>query len=103
MRHVVQANGIEDKERAAKSKQIIKTAQANPQFEKFSLGIRKLIEEMMIQRMGDNDKIVTRYMDDPEFQNSAFPILAKEIFDAIEKGEFGKQTGSRLKHSASLS
>lgn len=43
---------------------------------------------MMIQRMGENDKIVTRYMDDPEFQNSAFPILAKEIFDAIEKSEF---------------
>ncbi len=76
------------KERAAKNEQIIKTARANPQFEKFQLGIRKLIEEMMIQRMGENDKIVTRYMDDPEFQNSAFPILAKEIFDAIEKSEF---------------
>jgi type I restriction enzyme R subunit len=76
------------KERAVKNEQIIKTARANPQFEKFQLGIRKLIEEMMIQRMGENDKIVTRYMDDPEFQNSAFPILAKEIFDAIEKSEF---------------
>jgi type I restriction enzyme R subunit len=76
------------KERAAKNEQIIKTARANPQMEKFQLGIRKLIEEMMIQRMGENDKIVTRYMDDPEFQNSAFPILAKEIFDAIEKDEF---------------
>ncbi len=81
------------KERAAKNEQIIKTARANPQFEKFSLGIRKLIEEMMIQRMGENDKIVTRYMDDPEFQNSAFPILAKEIFDAIEKGEFAASKG----------
>ena len=73
------------KERAAKNEQIIKTAQANPQFEKFQLGIRKLIEEMMIQRMGENDKIVTRYMDDPEFQNSAFPILAREILDAINE------------------
>ena len=76
------------KERAVRNEQIIKTARANPQFEKFQLGIRKLIEEMMIQRMGENDKIVTRYMDDPEFQNSAFPILAKEIFDAIEKCKF---------------
>ena len=75
------------KERAIRNDQIIKTAHANPQLEKFQLGIRKLIEEMMIQRMGENDKIVTRYMDDPEFQNSAFPILAKEIFDAIEKSE----------------
>ena len=66
---------------------MVKTARANPQLEKFQLGIRKLIEEMMIQRMGENDKIVTRYMDDQEFQDSAFPILAKEIFDAIEKSE----------------
>ncbi len=71
-------------ERASQNEQIIKTAQANPQFEKFQLGIRKLVEEMMIQRMGENDKIVTRYMDDAEFQNSAFPILAREILRAIE-------------------
>ncbi len=76
------------KERAVRNEQVIKTARANPQMEKFQLGIRKLIEEMMIQRMGENDKIVTRYMDDPEFQNSAFPILAREIFDAIEKSDF---------------
>lgn len=78
----------QNKERAIRNDQIIKTAHANPQLEKFQLGIRKLIEEMMIQRMGENDKIVTRYMDDPEFQNSALPILAKEIFEAIEKSEF---------------
>ena len=30
----------------------------------------------MIQRLGENDELVTRYMDDPEFQNAAFPILA---------------------------
>ena len=55
---------------------------ANP-LDKFQLGIRKLIEEFMIQRMADNDRIVTRYMDDQEFQNASFPILAKEIFDAV--------------------
>jgi len=75
------------KERAAKNEQVIKTAQANPEFEKFQLGIRKLIEEMMIQRMGENDRIVTRYMDDAEFQNSAFPILAREILQAIQAVE----------------
>lgn len=75
------------KERASRNEQIIKTARANPQFEKFQLGIRKLVEEMMIQRMGENDKIVTRYMDDAEFQNSAFPILAGEILQAIRKNE----------------
>ena len=70
------------KEKACNSEQIVKTAMANP-LDKFELGIRKLIEDMMIERMGKNDKIVTRYMADPEFQGSAFPILAREIFEAV--------------------
>jgi type I restriction enzyme R subunit len=55
---------------------------ANP-LDKFVLGIRKLIEDLMIDRMTENDKIVTRYMADQEFQGAAFPILAGEIFEAI--------------------
>ena len=55
---------------------------ANP-LDKFELGIRKLIEDLMIERMGENDKIVTRYMTDREFQGSAFPILAKAIFETV--------------------
>ncbi|MCB9978233.1 MAG: type I restriction endonuclease subunit R [Rhodospirillales bacterium] len=70
------------KEKAIKNEQIIKTAMANP-MDKFQLGIRKLVEDLMIQRMSDNDKIVTRYMDDLEFQKEAFPILARAIFDAV--------------------
>jgi type I restriction enzyme R subunit len=70
------------KEKACQSEQVIQTALANP-LDKFELGIRKLIEDLMIERMGENDKIVTRYMADREFQGSAFPILAKEIFEAV--------------------
>jgi len=39
----------------------------------------------MIERMGENDKIVTRYMADRDFQASAYSILAREIFDAVRK------------------
>ncbi len=70
------------KEKACKSEQVIKTAMANP-LDKFELGIRKLIESLMIERMGENDKIVTRYMADQAFQASAFPVLAREIFEAV--------------------
>jgi type I restriction enzyme, R subunit len=72
------------KEKACKDKQVIQTALANP-LDKFELGIRKLVEEFMIERMGENDKIVTRYMADNEFQGAAFPILAKEIFEAVRE------------------
>lgn len=68
--------------RAVVHPQVIQTAMANP-LDKFQLGIRKLVEDLMIQRMGENDKIVTRYMDDGEFQKTAFPILARAIFEAI--------------------
>jgi len=65
---------------------------ANP-LDKFELGIRKLIESLMIERMGENDKIVTRYMADQDFQSSAFPILAKEIFEAV-RGRTAAQAAS---------
>jgi type I restriction enzyme R subunit len=70
------------KEKACKSEHVIQTAMANP-LDKFELGIRKLIESLMIERMGENDRIVTRYMADQDFQASAFPILAREIFEAV--------------------
>jgi len=74
------------KEKACKDQHIIDTAKANP-LDKFELGIRKLIEELMIERMSENDKIVTRYMEDHEFQATAFPILAKQIFNSIRDTE----------------
>jgi len=72
------------REMATSDKQIQQTALANP-LDRFQLGIRKLLEEMMVARMAKNDKIVTRYMDDAEFQNTAFPLLARSIFEAIHK------------------
>ena len=39
----------------------------------------------MIQRMVDNDKIVTRHIDDKDFQGVIFPLLAKEIFMTLYK------------------
>ena len=70
------------KERARRNEKVIQLRQANP-FDKFQLALRQLIEELMIQRMGENDKIVTRYMDDKEFGGAAFSVLSKEIYDAI--------------------
>ena len=37
----------------------------------------------MIQRLGENDKIVTRYVEDQDFQNVAFDGLADDIFDSV--------------------
>lgn len=71
------------REKARRDEQIIQTAKANP-LDKFKLGIRKLIEDLMVERMSENDAIVSRYMEDSEFQNIAFPVLAEAIFEAIK-------------------
>lgn len=76
------------KEKACRSEQVIQTALANP-LDKFELGVRKLIEDLMIERMAENDQIVARYMADQDFQRTAFPILAREIFEAIRAKESG--------------
>lgn len=49
----------------------------------------------MIERMGENDAIVTRYMVDKEFQGSAFPILAREIFQAVRSKASDTSTGGQ--------
>ncbi len=74
------------REKAATNEQVIQLRQANP-FDKFQLGLRKLIEDLMIQRMGENDKIVTRYMDDKAFESVAFGVLSRAIYEAIPESD----------------
>ncbi len=70
------------REKAICNEQVIKLRRANP-FDKFQLGLRQLIDTLMVQRMADNDKIVTRYMDDKDFGSEAFAVLSKAIYDSI--------------------
>ena len=70
------------KEKACNDTRVVDTARANS-LDKFELGVRKLIEDLMVQRMGDNDAIVTRYMGDAQFQATAFPVLARAIFESV--------------------
>ena len=72
------------RERALRDKDVREIAGANP-FDKFSLGIRERLGQLMIERMGENDALVTRYLSDPEFQEVAFAVLAREIFQAVEE------------------
>lgn len=70
------------REKATVNERVIRLRQANP-FDKFQLGLRQLLENLMVERMADNDKIVTRYMDDKDFGEAAFSVLSKAIYEAI--------------------
>ena len=74
------------KERAVRNERVRRTALANT-LDKFSLGIRPEIEKLMMERMGENDALVTRYVSDKDFQNIAFEVLAREIFEAVGAGD----------------
>ncbi|MFA7234814.1 MAG: DEAD/DEAH box helicase family protein, partial [Terrimicrobiaceae bacterium] len=70
------------REKATANEQVVKLRRANP-FDKFQLGLKQLLDDLMVQRMADNDKIVTRYMDDKEFGSAAFAVLSQAIYDSI--------------------
>ena len=52
-------------------------------FDKFSLGIWPHLEKLMIERIAANDELVTRCLNDREFQEVVFPALLRAIFDKI--------------------
>jgi len=70
------------REKARTHQEVIDLRQSNP-FDKFQLGLRKLIETLIMQRMSENDAIVTRWMDDKDFGNAAFEVLSKAIYESI--------------------
>jgi type I restriction enzyme R subunit len=72
------------KEKACSDARVVQTALANP-LDKFQIGIRRFMEDFMIQRMEENDAIVTRYMADDLFQSAVFGLLAREIFESVHK------------------
>lgn len=57
------------KEKAVNTLEVVRLRQANP-FDKFQLGLRQMLEDLMIQRMSENDKIDSRYMDDKAFEDA---------------------------------
>lgn len=69
-------------ESAINNEDVRKTAAAND-LEKFQLGIEPIMKEIMMQRLKENDKIVSRYMDDDAFRKAIFGIMAKSIYKRL--------------------
>jgi type I restriction enzyme R subunit len=70
------------KETAMRDEGVLKTAAANP-LDKFELEIQQIIKDLMMKRLKENDRIVSRYMDDEKFQKVIFNLLSKELFNDI--------------------
>ncbi len=74
------------RERAVNDEQIIRLRRANP-LDKFQLGLKSLLEKLMMQRMADNDQFVTRYLEDKQFGEAAFDVLSRAIYEEIVTNE----------------
>ena len=71
-------------EKAQQHEEVVRKAKTNP-YDKFELGIKEIIKDIMMQRIKENDDIVSRYLDDDEFQKIALTLLASEMYGNINQ------------------
>lgn len=62
--------------------EVVQRARANP-LDNFALAMKGKVEGLMVDRMDQSQAIVTRYLNDPDFQAMAFQLLVKRIYDEI--------------------
>jgi type I restriction enzyme R subunit len=70
------------KAQARADTEVVQRAVANP-YDGFALALRDKLLNLMIDRMGENQAIVTKYIDDKEFQDATFSEMARRIYDEI--------------------
>ena len=74
------------KARAVNDEVVRRMALANT-LEKFILGIRPEIGKLMMERMAGNDGLVTRYLDDTDFQEIVANGLAHAIYKTVAQAQ----------------
>ncbi|WP_438020291.1 type I restriction endonuclease [Sorangium sp. So ce315] len=69
-------------EAAKADAEVVRRAMVNP-LDNFALAMGQKIEDLMIDRMDQNQDIVTRYLNDQEFRETVFPLLVKKLYEAV--------------------
>ncbi len=67
---------------AVEDERLQQAARVNPE-DKFSLVFGNLLETLMLERMDQNESIVARFMNDPEFQKAVAARLATEAYKRL--------------------
>jgi type I restriction enzyme R subunit len=63
--------------------EVVEKAHANP-YDNFAVWLRGKLEQVMAARIDQNADILSRYLDDREFQNVLFEALARRIYDELK-------------------
>lgn len=64
-------------------------------FDNFSLAMSQKISDLMVDRMDQNQAIVTKYLDQEDFRSVAFQKLARAIYEEIRGDDKSFTTGRR--------
>ena len=70
------------KERAVQDEHVRNVA-VNNSPDKFALDVRKRVEALMLERMSENNGLVTDYINKPDYQEIVFSLLAKAVYDEV--------------------
>lgn len=71
-------------QKAQQHDEVVRKAKTNS-YDKFELGVKEIIKNIMMQRIQENDEIVSRYLDDDEFQKIVLTLLASEMYGNINE------------------
>ena len=69
---------------AKEDQEVVERALANA-LDNFELAMKPKVEGLMIDRMEQNQEIVTRYLNDPAFQTATFKALVGKIYEEIRQ------------------
>ncbi|WP_051822750.1 type I restriction endonuclease subunit R [Desulfonatronum thiodismutans] len=72
---------------AEDNEKIVEAAKAN-NLPNFSAFLERMLDELFIDRMENNEEIFSRIMNDKEFRSAAHEHLAEEIFKRVRDAEF---------------
>lgn len=74
------------RETAERDEKVVEAAHAN-NFSNFSAFFGRILEDLFIERMEGNEEIFRRVMSDKKFRGAAEEHLAREVYEAVRKGE----------------
>jgi type I restriction enzyme R subunit len=81
-------------EEAKQDHEVVERAIAN-RLDNFELAMKPKVEELMIDRMDQNQEIVNRYLNDAAFQSVAFKAIVKQIYEQIRRTSSAPPPASR--------
>ena len=82
---------------------VVDTARANS-LENFQLAQESALERLMLRRMGNNEEIVARYLNEPQFKAALLGLLLPRIYRRIrEPGEAAESAGPAQRAEADRS